>query len=74
MSSDSSGNTSPPTLHHGELAFGLALSGLVVGTVGLVLIFTANTHVSTSSGVSFSHVSPAGRRTAIRLTARGLEF
>lgn len=74
VSSDSGGNTSPPTLHHGELAFGLALSGLVVGTVGLVLIFTANTHVSTSSGVSFSHASPAGRRTAIRLTARGLEF
>lgn len=67
-------NNASSSSHGKEIAVGLLLSGLVVGTVGLVMIFTANTHVSTSSGASFSQASPRGRRTAIRLTPAGLEF
>jgi hypothetical protein len=66
--------TQPPSWRTKEVGLTMMAAGLVVGTVGLVMILTANTSVSSSSGASFSHAAPRGRRTAIRLTAAGLEF
>jgi len=57
-----------------EIGAAILISGVVAGTLGLVMIFTANTHVSTSSGVSFTYAAPSRRRMAIRLTPSGLEF
>jgi hypothetical protein len=57
-----------------QVGIGMMISGVVAGTLGLVMIFTANTHVTTSSGVSFTYAPPSRRRMAIRLTPAGLEF
>ena len=71
---DGKGNTQSVSTHTRNVGLALVGSGLVLGTVGLVLILTTRTRVATSSGVTFSHVSRSGRRTAIRLTPAGLEF
>ena len=68
------GNTQTLSSHTRNVGLALVGSGLVLGTVGLVLILTTRTRVATSSGVTFSHLSRSGRRTAIRLTPAGLEF
>lgn len=67
-------NNRSRTIRDKAIAFGLFGAGIATSMVGLLLIFTARTHVTTSTGVWFSHASPRGRRTAIRLTPAGLEF
>jgi len=63
LSYERSANVGGASSHARDITFGMVASGLVVGTVGLVLIFTASTHVTTSSGERFSHAAPPGRRT-----------
>lgn len=67
-------NNVAPSPRAEQVGIGMMISGVVAGSLGLVMIFTANTHVTTSSGVSFSYAAPSGRRMAIRLTPAGLEF
>jgi len=57
-----------------EVAAGLVGVGALVAGVGLLLTLTAKTKVTTSRGSTFSRGPERTRRTAVRLTVRGLEF
>jgi hypothetical protein len=58
-----------------EVGGALLLTGLAGMGVGIYLVATAHTTVTTSSGVTFTTApAPRRKRPAVALTPRGLEF
>lgn len=68
----------PPVSHTTTTAYFAAEgAGLLLGGVGLLLLLTSDTRVTSSSGAKFSNAPDCGlprRRSAIAWTPRGLEF
>jgi hypothetical protein len=57
-----------------QVAVAVGGAGALIAGVGVLLTLTARTNVTTSRGVTFSQAPERRRRTALRLTVRGLEF